>query len=196
MAAAPNGCIRQDWPTLEIVNTKRKGKVGRPRTMWEILCNKIFAQAYGCLSFKAIFSDDNTPLEQSHRAPPISLRPDDQSWTGWLTGGQRLRIRKLLLSLSTLCGVFGDSGGLKKSSTSFFGADAWRKGSWEGVVAWVLDGVDGADDRGGTLKVYACSAFMVEAIAVLKAYEWAWNRGWRSVEVFTDCLQLVVLVLC
>ncbi|KAE9465717.1 hypothetical protein C3L33_02377, partial [Rhododendron williamsianum] len=62
------------------------------------------------------------------------------------------------------------------------------------VVAWVLDGVDGSDDRGGTLKVYACSVFMVEAIAVLKALEWVWNRGWRSVEVLTDCLQLHVLV--
>ncbi|KAF7113240.1 hypothetical protein RHSIM_RhsimUnG0145900 [Rhododendron simsii] len=38
-----------------------------------------------------------------------------------------------------------------------------------------------ADDRDGTLKVYACSLFMVEAIAVL-------NRGWRSVAVLTDCL--------
>ncbi|KAF7139100.1 hypothetical protein RHSIM_Rhsim07G0160200 [Rhododendron simsii] len=45
-----------------------------------------------------------------------------------------------------------------------------------------------ADDRDGTLKVYACSLFMVEAIAVLKALEWAWNRGWRSVAVLTDCL--------
>ncbi|KAI8568173.1 hypothetical protein RHMOL_Rhmol02G0176800 [Rhododendron molle] len=184
MAAAPNGCIRQDWPTLEIVNSKRKGKVGHPRTMGEMFCNKIFAQATW------------VPLLQSYHLRPcrgIQVVADAVGgYIAWHASddGIEVAVRNVYDAFAQMKSLLG---GLKKCSTSFLGADAWRKESWEGVVAWVLDG---ADDRGGTLKVYACSAFMVEAIAVLKALEWAWNRGWRSVEVLTDCLPLLVLVFC
>ncbi|KAF7146799.1 hypothetical protein RHSIM_Rhsim04G0236100 [Rhododendron simsii] len=54
------------------------------------------------------------------------------------------------------------------------------KESWEGAVAWVFFGADDVVDREGKLKVYACSAFMVEAIAVLRALECGDSHGLPS----------------
>lgn len=61
--------------------------------------------------------------------------------------------------------------------------------TWRGVVAWCMLGANGfASREEGRLKVNASSAFMVEAIVVLKALEWAWCKGWKWVEILTDCL--------
>ncbi|KAI8563881.1 hypothetical protein RHMOL_Rhmol03G0143800 [Rhododendron molle] len=49
----------------------------------------------------------------------------------------------------------------------------------------------GSEREDGRLKVNASSAFMVEAIVVLKALEWARCKGWKRVEILTDCLQLI-----
>ncbi|KAI8523439.1 hypothetical protein RHMOL_Rhmol13G0073600 [Rhododendron molle] len=163
MAAAPNGCIRQDWPTLEIVNSKDRFSWRKPL-------------------LGVLFPSEVLPNILSIHVPKDRKR-DELLWEHTSNGqytvksgffsaydGIEVAVRNVYDAFAQMKSL---QGGLKKCSTSFLGADAWRKESWEGVVAWVLDG---ADDRGGTLKVYACSVFMVEAIAVLKALEWAWNR--------------------
>ncbi|KAI8560400.1 hypothetical protein RHMOL_Rhmol04G0252400 [Rhododendron molle] len=82
-------------------------------------------------------------------------------------------------------------GGLEGAGCRIVVDGAWYKECWEGAIAWLLLGTDAVSRRSSKLKVYACSAFMVEAIAVLKALEWAKDRGWLQVEVLTDCLQVV-----
>ncbi|KAE9455654.1 hypothetical protein C3L33_12446, partial [Rhododendron williamsianum] len=85
-------------------------------------------------------------------------------------------------------------GGLEGAGCRIVVDGAWYKESWEGAIAWLLLGTDDVSSRSSKLKVYACSSFMVEAVAVLKALEWAKDRGWRQVEVLTDCLQLGFLL--
>lgn len=43
----------------------------------------------------------------------------------------------------------------------------------------------------GVMKVFVSSALMVEALAVLHALVWAYERQWSLVEICMDCLQLV-----
>ncbi|KAI8523437.1 hypothetical protein RHMOL_Rhmol13G0073600 [Rhododendron molle] len=207
MAAAPNGCIRQDWPTLEIVNSKdrfswRKPLLGvlfpsevlpnilsihvpkdrkRDELLWEHTSNgqytvksgffSAYVSSLGALSISGGYFEGWRKLWSLKLPPKLALF----FWRVLhrilpVKDGIEVAVRNVYDAFAQMKSL---QGGLKKCSTSFLGADAWRKESWEGVVAWVLDG---ADDRGGTLKVYACSVFMVEAIAVLKALEWAWNR--------------------
>lgn len=65
---------------------------------------------------------------------------------------------------------------------------AWRKETWDGAVAWA----DASKkENGGSCKVVASSALMTKAVAVLKALDWAKNRGSRKMEICTDCLLLV-----
>ncbi|KAG5531239.1 hypothetical protein RHGRI_026004 [Rhododendron griersonianum] len=68
---------------------------------------------------------------------------------------------------------------------------AWDKKSWEGAVAWCSVG-DGQEVRNeGRREVFASSALMAEALAVWYALAWAFDRGWLSVEICSDCLVLV-----
>lgn len=70
---------------------------------------------------------------------------------------------------------------------------AWRKASWEGATAWV--NVDNGCDK-YACRVNANSAVMVEALAVLHALEGARSRGWRNVEILTDCLLVIKGLTC
>lgn len=68
---------------------------------------------------------------------------------------------------------------------------AWDKKSWEGAVAWCSVG-DGEEVRNeGRREVFASSALMAEALTVWYALAWAFDRGWLSVEICSDCLVLV-----
>ncbi|KAI8537952.1 hypothetical protein RHMOL_Rhmol09G0063600 [Rhododendron molle] len=63
--------------------------------------------------------------------------------------------------------------------------------SWEGAVVWCSVG-DGEEVRNeGRREVFASSALMAEALAVWYALAWAFDRGWLSVEICSDCLVLV-----
>ncbi|KAI8523438.1 hypothetical protein RHMOL_Rhmol13G0073600 [Rhododendron molle] len=139
MAAAPNGCIRQDWPTLEIVNSKDRFSWRKPL-------------------LGVLFPSEVLPNILSIHVPKDRKR-DELLWEHTSNGqytvksgffsaydGIEVAVRNVYDAFAQMKSL---QGGLKKCSTSFLGADAWRKESWEGVVAWVLDG---ADDRGGTLK--------------------------------------------
>ncbi|KAG5563138.1 hypothetical protein RHGRI_005780 [Rhododendron griersonianum] len=68
---------------------------------------------------------------------------------------------------------------------------AWDKKSWEGAVAWCSVGAGGEVRNEGRREVFASSALMAEALAVWNALVWAFDKGWLSVEICSDCLILV-----
>ncbi|KAG5558043.1 hypothetical protein RHGRI_008072 [Rhododendron griersonianum] len=68
---------------------------------------------------------------------------------------------------------------------------AWDNKSWEGAVAWCSVGDREEVRNEGRREVFASSELMVEALAVWYALAWAFERGWLSVEICSDCLVLV-----
>ncbi|KAF7149075.1 hypothetical protein RHSIM_Rhsim03G0136200 [Rhododendron simsii] len=88
------------------------------------------------------------------------------------------------LSKWCLRGSLMGAGGLLQLAREMVVDGAWKKDSWEEAMAWCSVGDSGGVRNGGVMKVFASSALMVEALAVLHALVWAYERQWSLVEIY------------
>ncbi|KAI8558271.1 hypothetical protein RHMOL_Rhmol04G0077800 [Rhododendron molle] len=150
-------------------------------TMWSIWCNRN----------NLAFGRTQDPLQQSLAEAYRTLRLVERAMSGYgLKDGIRgpwgagAGCGKQRVVLKSNLGEVNDAIRLPVDG-------AWDKNSWEGAVAWCSVGADGAVRNEGRREVFASSVLLAEALVVWNALVWAFERGWLSVEICSDCLVLV-----